>query len=270
MKDYNLDQELQQERSGAHALTAAEAKAMKRKQDWELVKTLFIAFLVALVFRSFIYEPFHIPSGSMKKTLLVGDYLFVSKSAYGYSRFSLPLGIDFFDGRVFADEPKRGDVVVFRPPAYQNTDYIKRLVGMPGDRIQVTNSELYINGEKIPRERMEDFIDVSPTGSRRFIPRYRETLPNGVTYDTLDIRTNGDLDNTQEYVVPEGHYFMMGDNRDSSTDSRVLGKVGYIPFENLIGRAEVIMLSTNGKARFWEFWNWPGAIRTERLFTSVE
>ncbi|MGF1457174.1 MAG: signal peptidase I [Alphaproteobacteria bacterium] len=237
---------------------------------WENVKTIGIALLIALVIRAFLFQPFNIPSGSMKSTLLEGDYLFVSKFAYGYSRHSLPFSPPVFDGRVLAGTPERGDVVVFKLPRDGKTDYIKRVIGLPGDKIQLRSGVTYINGVPVERERVEDFIEQDAYGNLARVPRYRETLANGVSYDTLDRYANGDYDNTQVYVVPEGHYFMMGDNRDQSADSREAHAVSYVPAENLVGRAEVLFFSTDGSAAFWEVWNWPGSIRWDRLFQSVQ
>jgi signal peptidase I len=243
----------------------------KRKESGvaETLRVVFHALIIALVIRTFLFQPFNIPSGSMKATLLVGDYLFVSKYTYGYSRYSLPFSPPLFSGRIFAHEPQRGDVVVFRLPRDDSTDYIKRVIGLPGDRIQMINSVLYINGEPVKRERVQDFIDVDESGRSQRVRRYRETLPNGVSYDTLDLVENGYYDNTPVYTVPPGHYFMMGDNRDNSTDSRVLSQVGYVPFENIIGRAEIIFFSINEGERAWAVWRWPWAVRWNRLFTIV-
>src|SRR5215831_16394784 len=214
----------------------------KRKEGGfaETVRVVFHALIIALVIRTFLFQPFNIPSGSMKATLLVGDYLFVSKYSYGYSHYSIPLSPPLFSGRIFGSEPQRGDVVVFRLPKDDSTDYIKRVIGLPGDRIQMKDGVLYINGTAVKKERVEDFVD-DENGER--VRRFRETLPNGVVYETLDLQDNGFLDNTQEYLVPAGHYFMMGDNRDNSTDSRVLAAVGYVPFENLVGKAQIIFFS---------------------------
>ena len=166
----------------------------------------------------------------MKSTLLIGDYLFVSKYSYGYSRYSLPFGLPLFSGRILASEPTRGDIVVFKLPRDPSIDYIKRVIGLPGDKIQMIGGQLYINGNAIPHKRIEDFIDTDEQGHKTRVERFRETLPNGVSYTTLNLTDNNYLDNTPVYEVPAGHYFMMGDNRDNSSDSRVLSNVGYVPF----------------------------------------
>lgn len=215
------------------------------KKSWhqeaiELIKTVAYALLIAVTVRTFAYEPFNIPSGSMIPTLLVGDYLFVSKLSYGYSKYSFPFGFIPFEGRVFEDRPERGDVAVFRQPTNTDVDYIKRIIGLPGDRIQVKSGILHINGEPVNRKRAEDFV----LDSGRVVRQYIEILPNGREHRIIE--TNGDghfMDNTREYVVPDGHYFAMGDNRDNSQDSRFLSQVGFVPAENLIGRAEFLFFS---------------------------
>ena len=241
----------------------------RSKGALETLRTLVYAIAIAVAVRTFLYEPFNIPSGSMKPTLLVGDYLFVSKFAYGYSKHSLPFSLPLFDGRIFDGLPERGDVAVFKLPSDNKTDYIKRIVGLPGDRLQVREGVLYVNDQPAARERIDDFYDDDGTTNGAH-PRYRETLPdNGASYTVLDIMARGSLDNTDVYEVPEGHVFAMGDNRDNSLDSRVDG-VGFIPLQNLIGRAEIIFFSTNGSARIWEIWNWPATIRFRRLFRLID
>jgi len=234
----------------------------------ETVKVIFHALIIALVIRTFLFQPFNIPSGSMKATLLVGDYLFVSKYSYGYSQYSLPLSPPLFSGRIFGSQPERGDVVVFRLPKDTSTDYIKRVIGLPGDRIQMIDGVLHINGTPVKRERIDDYIETEEGPRPVHVKRWRETLPNGVSYNTLDLVDNGFADNTQVYTVPPGEYFMMGDNRDNSTDSR-FSQVGYVPFENIVGRAQIIFFSVYEGERAYEFWRWPISVRWSRLFTIV-
>ncbi len=246
------------------------AKPVKKGESWgETLKTIVYALLIALVIRTVFIQPFNIPSGSMENTLLVGDYLFVEKFAYGYSRFSMPYGYIFPSfGRIFGSAPERGDVVVFKLPSDESTDYIKRVIGLPGDRIQVLNGQLYLNDKPVPKVRVADYVETDEFGVPHHVPRYRETLPGGKSYYVLDRDPDGPLDNTDVYTVPPGHYFMMGDNRDNSDDSRA--DVGYVPAENLVGKAELIFFSTNGSAELWEIWKWPGAIRWSRLFTLID
>jgi signal peptidase I len=234
----------------------------------EVLEVIVPALLVALAFQALLFQPFRIPSESMKPALLVGDYLFVSKYSYGYSRYALPLSLPLFSGRVLASPPARGDVAVFRLPSDDSEDYIKRVIGLPGDRIEMRRGVLHINGEPVKRERIADHVDPEQDHPAR-IEQWRETLPNGVAYHTLNLVDDGPLDNTQVYQVPGGHYFMMGDNRDNSADSRVLGQVGYVPFENMVGRAEIIFFSVRGGAGAWRFWLWPWSVRGPRLFHPV-
>jgi signal peptidase I len=235
----------------------------------EIIRVVVHALVIALVIRTFLFQPFNIPSGSMIPTLLVGDYLFVSKYSYGYTHYSLPLSPDLFSGRIPGTWlPQRGDVVVFRLPKDTSIDYIKRVVGLPGDKIQVLHGVLNINGVPVKRERVTEGC-VAHEDIAQSVMCYRETLPNGVTFITHDFTDNGFLDNTEIYAVPAGNYFMMGDNRDNSTDSRVQSAVGYVPFENLIGKAQIIFFSIGGGAAAWEIWDWPWEVRWSRLFTLV-
>jgi len=252
------------------SVSSQDKQREKRKEGGaaETGRVIFHALIIAFVIRTFLFQPFNIPSGSMMATLLVGDYLFVSKYSYGYSHYSLPLSPRLFSGRILGSEPQRGDVVVFRLPKEDSTDYIKRVIGLPGDRIQMIDGVLNINEQPVKRERIDDFIDEDGGRTVR-VKRWRETLPNGVSYNTLDLQDNGFLDNTQVYTVPPGHLFMMGDNRDNSTDSRVLSQVGYVPFENLVGRAQIIFFSVGDGEPAWHFWSWPWSVRWSRRFTIV-
>ncbi|MBO0663216.1 signal peptidase I [Jiella sp. MQZ9-1] len=227
----------------------------------ETVKVIIQALILALVIRTFLFQPFSIPSGSMMPTLLVGDYLFVSKWSYGFSKYSFPFSPDLFEGRILSSQPHRGDVVVFRKPNEVDVDYIKRLVGLPGDHIQVRNDIFYLNGKPVPRQPAGEFTFEDGTKAKQ----YRETLPNGVSYITLDLTPDSAGDNTREFVVPPGHYFMMGDNRDNSLDSRF--DVGYVPFENLVGKARIIFFSIKDDVSPLEIWNWPSDLRPSRFFT---
>ena len=255
----------------------------------ETIKTVFWALVIATVFRSVFFQPFWIPSESMKDTLLVGDFLFVNKMAYGYSSYSCEIPFTTislcpFSGRVLASEPVRGDVVVFRHPTAK-VDYIKRLIGLPGDKIQVTDGVLFINGVAAPQEAAGVFEEVfekqGPTGSTPRCEngpvgvggictksRFIETLPEGRKHTILNIDQAGGIDNTAVFTVPEGHYFFMGDNRDNSQDSRVAvtsGGVGFLPAEYLIGRADRIIFSAAGRRLFY-FWTW----RSDRFFKAIE
>jgi signal peptidase I len=238
----------------------------------ELIKTIVIALLIAFGIRTIAFEPFNIPSGSMEPTLLIGDYLFVSKYSYGYSTFSLPYGIRLFSGRIFGRQPDRGDVVVFKLPRDPRVDYIKRIIGLPGDHIQMKSGLLYINDQPVKRERIADFM-VTDGGMPHPAQQYIETLPNGVQHRILEESgDDGPLDNTGVYVVPPGHYFAMGDNRDNSLDSRVpedRAGVGYVPADNLVGRAEILFFSTDGTASWFEVWKWLPAMRFSRFFIAI-
>lgn len=233
----------------------------------EAIKTAVYAAAIALVVRTFAYEPFNIPSGSMIPTLLVGDYLFVSKFSYGYSRHSLPFSLPLIEGRVAASTPERGDVVVFKLPSDDRTDYIKRVIGLPGDRVQVKDGILHINDVAVDRRRTDDFLMEQGPGIVARATQYIEVLPNGRNHRIIEMSDNGPFDDTPVYTVPEGHYFFMGDNRDRSSDSR-FGEVGYVPAVNLVGRAEFIFFSIDDSV--WKFWTWPSTIRFARLFEGIE
>lgn len=246
-----------------------EAKAETKSEMGEFFKTAIIAVLLALAIRSFLYEPFNIPSGSMLPTLQIGDYLFVSKSSYGYSRYSFPFGLVKFEGREFGTQPLRGDVIVFKLPTNPSIDYIKRLVGMPGDRVQVINGRLYLNGKMVPREAVGLKKVDNGYGLEDTMMEYIETLPGGILHRIYEESDSEGLDNTREFTVPQGHYFMMGDNRDNSQDSRVQDLVGFVPYENLVGRADVLFFSIDQTGSLFKPWTWPSAIRYERLLDGI-
>ncbi|MEM9320376.1 MAG: signal peptidase I [Pseudomonadota bacterium] len=259
---------------------------------WETVKTVVYAILIALVFRTLFFQPFFIPSGSMKDTLLIGDFLFVNKMAYGYSQYSCDTRVrrieirlcPFVEGRIFGSDPDRGDVIVFRHPVLAE-EYIKRVIGLPGDRIRVENGVVFLNGEPAPQTAAPDFVEVNDRqGAAGEFPqcnngpvaiggdctkeRFTETLPGDVTHSILNIRDNGAGDFTDEFIVPEGHVFVMGDNRDNSIDSRFPQRgngVGMVPMENIIGRADRVIFSAAGQ-RIIYFWTW----RADRFFRAVE
>jgi signal peptidase I len=262
-------------------------KAKETGGAGEFVRFVLTVFLIAVVIRSFIVAPFNIPSGSMLPKMMIGDYLFAAKWPYGYSRFSMPFGLGRFEGRIFGREPDRGDVVVFRYPGGGEDDYVKRLIGLPGDQIRVKDGILYLNGDAVPRVRIADYLmpmtpnspcrTVDPEASRivtdeegqRYcaFPRYRETLPGGRSYEVLD-QVDGIGDNTPVFIVPDGHYFVMGDNRDDSQDSRfspAVQGVGFLPRDNLIGEALINFWSTDGSAEWSKPWTWLSATRWERI-----
>ncbi|MCO5159787.1 MAG: signal peptidase I [Mesorhizobium sp.] len=247
-------------------MSVAEKTAKKSGGLGETVSVIVQALILALVIRTLLFQPFSIPSGSMRPTLLEGDYLFVTKWAYGYSRHSLPFSPHLFSGRIFGSEPERGDVVVFKYPPNPSLDYIKRVIGLPGDRVQMIDGVLHINGVAVKREKTGEINNPDITEENRPVDVYRETLPNGVSYDTLDLTPNGISDQTREFTVPAGHYFMMGDNRDNSADSRVFG---FVPAENLVGRANIIFFSIADGSSPLEIWKWPTDMRPGRLFNSV-
>jgi signal peptidase I len=278
---------------------------------WDTVKVIVQALLIALVLRTVLFQPFNIPSGSLIPTLLIGDYLFVSKYSYGYSHYSLPgyfdpapevvpgsrdiqlqlgsLNIDIpsvasalellhipplpLSGRIFASQPKRGDIIVFKLPRDGETDYIKRLIGLPGDKIQMVHGRLVINGVVVERTPLPPYSTPGHFGRPVDVTHYEETLPGGVKHEIIQLDgDDGYYANTAVYEVPPDHYFMMGDNRDNSTDSRVApeqGGVGFVPFDNLVGRAEVMFFSVEEGEPAWEVWRWPWTVRWQRLFRPV-
>ena len=252
--------------------------AKKEESVGELIRTVVYALLIALVIRTLAFEPFNIPSGSMTPTLLTGDYVFVSKFSYGYSAHSLPFAPGFLHGRLFGSLPKRGDVAVFVNP-HTGEDYIKRIIGLPGDKIQVVKGILTINGEASKRERIEDYLEVEPLDERygdqlTTVLRYQyiETMPNGVKHRILgtDVRAPEDVepqDDTRVFEVPADNFFAMGDNRDNSSDSRLT--LGYVPVDNLVGRADRRFISLTAGAHLWEIWRWPWTLRFSRFFGAI-
>ena len=245
--------------------------AKKKSGKGELRETVVVvvqALLIALVFRTFAFEPFSIPTASMQSNLLIGDYILASKYTYGYSRYSLPYSEVPWKGRILGNAPERGDMAVFRPVP-QSENYVKRVIGLPGDQIQMIEGRLHINGEQLAREEVGTREDRDSSGTNIPVTVYRETMPNGVSYEIQEVSDTTQFDNTTVYTVPSGHYFMMGDNRDRSLDSRALSSVGYVPFENFVGKAEWRFFSINDNIPPWQIWQWPGNVRWDRMFKSV-
>ncbi len=242
-------------------------KTKKQNSFFSNLKSVSLAVFIALLIRSFIAEPFNIPSGSMKPNLLVGDFIFVSKWSYGYSRHSLPFSLGWSNKKIFPKLPNRGDVVVFKTPQDNRTDYIKRVIGLPGDKVRILNGEIIINNQRIARQRVDDFIDNDKNVSLKRNRKYVEYF-DSLQIEVLDLMDNGIVDNTKLFEVPEGHFFVMGDNRDNSQDSR-FENVGYIPFENLVGKARFVFFSLEN-SRFLQLWKWPTSIRAERIFKSIK
>ena len=282
-KGARLARPLERMNKNDQSLAAARASGKKQEEGiWETFKVIIQALAIAFFVRTFFFQPFNIPSASMYPTLKIGDYLFVSKLSYGYGKYSFNFSfppfvakpwnccpIDFPGRMILADTPKRGDVAVFKYPQDLTVDYIKRVIGLPGDVIQMKHGVLFINGQEVKKERVADYVDPnSESGAGPTVAQYRETLPNGVTYNVLDYGESSE-DTTQEYVVPENHYFMMGDNRDNSADSRFLNGVGYVPIENFVGHANVIFFSFKPEASLLRPWEWPLEIRWSRFFNWV-
>jgi signal peptidase I len=246
-----------------------EVTAAPRHGAFEAVKTILWAGLLAVGIHTFLFQPFYIPSGSMVPTLDINDYLFVNKFAYGYSSASFPFGLKFFSGRVPAGMPKRGDVVVLAPTkGAGHDDLIKRVIGLPGDTVQVQSGLLYLNGQPVTL-RDEGQLNDDSDGFPFPVEQYAETLPGGMTHPILKISDDGFMNNTPVYTVPPGNLFMMGDNRDNSLDSRVLDDLGYVPVENVVGKAEIIFFSIDLTAPWYEFWQWPAEIRWNRLLRPI-
>ncbi|MBX3485952.1 signal peptidase I [Phenylobacterium sp.] len=240
-----------------------------REEVVDSARTIGLGLLLALVLRVVLFEPFTIPSASMEPGLLVGDYVIATKWDYGWSRASIPFNLPLFRGRVFEQAPARGDVVVFKLPSNPQVTYVKRLIGLPGDRVQVSEGRVYVNGEPIARTPAGDALDPDADMT---VAQYAETNARGHTYMTFDRGPNEPLDNTEVFVVPEGHYFMMGDNRDNSSDSRVppaMNGVGFVPAENLIGRPRFILASWKGGAEIFKPWTWVMRFDPGRLLKPV-
>tara|TARA_Y100001970_G_C14225459_1_gene855386 strand:- start:574 stop:1308 length:735 start_codon:yes stop_codon:yes gene_type:complete len=235
----------------------------------ENIKTLLYALIIALIIRSIIIQPFYIPSSSMEPNLLVGDRLFVSKYSYGYSKHSFPFSPPIMKSRVFFSVPQRGDVVVFKTPSDNRTDYIKRLIGLPGDSIQFIDGNIYLNNNEILRS-MTDREDKVFCGNKEFVVQsFEEKLPNGKTYK-VSYGKYHTYENSDKFVVPENHYFFLGDNRDCSKDSRFLSEVGYVHKDNLVGKAQILFFSSNPrKGSVFNFWNWSKILRFDRFFKRI-
>jgi len=249
-------------------MSKAAAKPVKKKN--ELVETIVViieALAIALVFRTFLYQPFSIPTASMQSTLMIGDYFIANKWAYGFGKFSFPVALPFNGRFLEFGQPQRGDVVVFHNISKE--DYIKRLIGMPGDTIQMKAGRLYINGTMVERKEIGTGTDTDSSMNSVQVTVYEETLPNGVKHTIQEISDNDQLDNTDVYTVPAGHFFMMGDNRDRSADSRVLNQVGYVSLDQVIGKAEARFFSIKNNLPPWQLWQWPANVRWDRMFTSV-
>ncbi len=245
---------------------ASKSKTKSESTIGETVSVVIQALILALILRTFLFQPFNIPSGSMKPTLLIGDYIFVSKFSYGFSRYSFPFGPNLFSGRIWASQPERGDVIVFKYPPDPSKDYIKRVVGLPGDKVQLQDSVVLVNGRPVGRAQKGVFTEIS-RGESISVPIFVETMENRATYETIDIEPGNLPDNTRVFEVPQGQYFFLGDNRDNSADSRF--DVGMVPEENLVGKAQIIFLSLDNETPAWKIWQWPTQMRWSRIFKGL-
>ena len=237
---------------------------------YENIKTLFYALVIAVIIRSLFFQPFYIPSSSMEPTLLIGDRIFVKKYSYGYSRHSFPFSPPLFANRMFNKAPNYGDLVVFKTPADNRTDYIKRLIGLPGDTIQFRDGKLFLNEDEILRTQIKNDLKIRCGTSSPEVNAFKEILPNGKEYVAV-YRKNGTMQNTDKYKVPEGHFFFLGDNRDCSKDSRYLSSVGYVSYENLVGNASFVFFSNDTvSGSIFKFWNWDQSLRIKRFFNLLK
>jgi len=240
-----------------------------KKKIIENIKTIFYALVIALVIRTLLFQPFYIPSSSMEPNLLIGDRLFVSKYSYGYSRHSLPFSPKIFSNRIFKNTPERGDIIVFKTPADNRTDYIKRLIGLPGDVIQIKNGNLYLNESIIERKKIFTETQITCGDKILTVNSFQELLPNGKKYVAV-YNKGGTMLNTDKFIVPDENYFFMGDNRDCSNDSRFLSSVGYVNFDNLVGKAQMIFFSNDKEiGGFFQFWKWNKSLRLKRFFKKI-
>ena len=251
----------------SQSMLKAEAPAKKKSELRETLVVIVEALIIALLFRTFLFQPFSIPTASMQSTLMIGDYFIASTYSWGYGKYSFPIALPF-NGRIFGGTPERGEVAVFRNEI-TNEDYIKRIIGLPGDTIQMRDGRLYINDTLVERERIGEAMDTDSSTRALPVTVYLETLPNGAQHTIQEITDDGPLDDTAAYVVPAGHYFMMGDNRDRSQDSRVLNMVGYVPFDSFIGKAEARFFSIEDNIPPWQLWEWPANVRWDRMFQFI-
>ena len=234
------------------------------------LKTLLIALFIAVIIRSLLFQPFYIPSSSMEPTLLVGDRIFVSKYTYGYSKHSFPFSPPILNKRIFSSEPKYGDLIVFKTPSDNRTDFIKRLIGLPGDKIQIKNGDLFINQDKVEKKEIIDNFQIKCGGEYVNVKSFKEVMPNNIKH-TVVYNTIGSMVNSDLYIVPDDHYFFLGDNRDCSRDSRFLSSVGYVHKDNLVGKARLIFFSNDtSKGSVLKIWNWNNSFRFKRLFKKLK